>query len=174
MKLKSFRKEIFRSRCDSEAQTLHCFAYLAEDVGEVLPYLNAVLGGYTFTEDPPSVTFKAHGKLITVHGQKIAINALKDEDEADKILNWLQREINSAWDSRGDIAPSYTGMQAPNIVEILKLLPKTNCGDCNEATCLVFSTRVAEGVKTAEDCSQISVEAKERLNRYLAPYNFDY
>ncbi|HIJ54576.1 MAG TPA: hypothetical protein HPQ03_00480 [Deltaproteobacteria bacterium] len=65
-------------------------------------------------------------------------------------------------------------MQAPNIVEILKLLPKTNCGDCNEATCLVFSTRVAEGVKTTEDCPHIPADAKEKLNRYLAPYNFDF
>lgn len=30
------------------------------------------------------MTFKNHGKLITVHGRKIAVNALKDEDEARK------------------------------------------------------------------------------------------
>ena len=88
MLLQAYRKEIFRSKCQSTVESLHCFGHLDQDVGEVLPYLNAVLGGFEYTKDPPSVTFKAHGKLITVHPRKIAINALRDEQEADKILEF--------------------------------------------------------------------------------------
>ena len=40
------------------------------------------------------MTFRSQGKLITVHGRKIAINALKDEIEAEKIVKWLKNEIN--------------------------------------------------------------------------------
>jgi ArsR family metal-binding transcriptional regulator len=40
------------------------------------------------------VTFRLHGKLLTVQGNKIAVNALKDENEARKIVEWLKREIN--------------------------------------------------------------------------------
>ena len=56
-------------------------------------------------KDPPSVTFRTQGKLITVHKQKIAINALKDEKEARKIVEWLMREINEAWQKRDEIEP---------------------------------------------------------------------
>jgi hypothetical protein len=49
------------------AESLHCFAHLGENIQKVLPYLNAELGGSTYTKDPPSITFKVHGKLITVH-----------------------------------------------------------------------------------------------------------
>ncbi len=62
------------------------FAHLNEDVGDALPYLNAALGGHTYVQDPPSVTFEVQGKLITVHSNKIAVNALKDEEEAKKII----------------------------------------------------------------------------------------
>ena len=41
-------------------------------------------------KDPPAVTFRVHGKIITVHGDRIAVNALKEEEEADKILDWLK------------------------------------------------------------------------------------
>jgi len=41
-------------------------------------------------------SFNAHGKLINVHGDRIAVNALKDEAEADKILSRLKLEINHA------------------------------------------------------------------------------
>jgi ArsR family metal-binding transcriptional regulator len=113
MFLKEYRKEIFRPECNPNFQSVHCIAYLETDISEVLPYLNTVLGGSTYTQDPPSVTFKVHGKLITVHSQKIAINALQDEEEADKILQWLKQEINEVWEKRDQIQPNYQGGCSP-------------------------------------------------------------
>ncbi len=46
MPLTGYTLEIFRSKCKSKAQTLHCFVHLQDDVGAALPYLNAVLGGF--------------------------------------------------------------------------------------------------------------------------------
>lgn len=34
--------------------------------------LNAVLGGFTYQKDPPSITLKSKGKLITVRAKKFA------------------------------------------------------------------------------------------------------
>ena len=85
-------------------------------------------------------TFKAHGKLITVHSRKIAINALQDEEQARKIVEWLKREINDAWERRDQIVPSFQGMPRPQLIEILKLLPKTNCMKCGQPTCIVFAS----------------------------------
>jgi len=45
MLLNNYRKEIFRAECNPSFEAVHCFAYLDEDVSEVLPYLNAELGG---------------------------------------------------------------------------------------------------------------------------------
>jgi ArsR family metal-binding transcriptional regulator len=87
-----------------------------------------------------------------VHAQKIAVNALKDENEARKIVEWIIREINDAWGKRDAIEPCYEGMLKHKVIEILKLLPKTNCKECGSPTCMVFSTLVAEGVKDSEDC----------------------
>ena len=95
MFLKRYRKEVFRPECNSTFQSLHCIAHLDEDISEVLPYLNSALGGHRYCEDPPALTLKAHGRLITLHSHKIAINALEDEAQADKILEWLKQEINA-------------------------------------------------------------------------------
>ena len=64
MLLQTWTKKITRASCRPEAQTVHCIAHLNENIGEVIPYLNAVLGGYTYIQDPPSVTFRSQGKLI--------------------------------------------------------------------------------------------------------------
>ena len=174
MLLESYTKEIFNSECQPSAMAVHCFAHLDQDVGEAIPYLNATLGGFTFTKEPPSVTFKVHGKLITVHPKKIAINALRDEEEATKIIEWLKREINSAWENRDKIEPLYEAAPQPKVIEILKLLPKTNCKECGQPTCMVFATQLAEGAKGPEDCPPLDDDEKTKLSTYLSQFHFDF
>ena len=173
MLLKEYDLEIFKSKCQADAKGVHCFAHLHQDVSEALPYLNTVLGGFEYLKDPPAVTFKAQGKLITVHGNKIAVNALKDELEAKKIVEWLKNEINNVWEKHYEIEPSYKGMPRPGIIEILKLLPKTNCRECGQPTCMVFATKIAEGAKGPDDCTQLNDNQKKDLCAYLKPFNLD-
>lgn len=175
MLLKDYDLEIFNSHCNTEAVTIHCFAHLNQDVSEALPYLNSVLGGFVYVKDPPTVTFRSQGKLITVHSRKIAINALKDENEAIKIVEWLKREINDAWDKRDEIEPLYKGAPRPGIMEILKLLPKkTNCRQCGEPTCMVFATKLAEGAKGSEKCPPLGVDEKVKLDTYMEQFNLNF
>lgn len=170
MLLKGYHKEIFRAKCNPGFQSVHCFAHLDEDIGEAIPYLNAELGGYQCVKEPPSVTLKIHGRLITIHGKKIAVNALKDEAEADTVLNWLKNEINDIWDRRHEISPSFESAARPKVLEILKLLPKTNCRECRLPTCMVFAVQAAEGAKGPEDCQAMSEENREKMRLYLKPF----
>ena len=174
MLLESYSKEIFRPECNPRFESVHCIAHLDQDISEVLPYLNAVLGGFDYLKDPPAVIFRSQGKLITVHGNKIAINALKDEAEADKILNWLKRKINEAWENRDSIEPSYDGAPKPKLIEILKLLPRTNCRECGKPTCMVFAARMAEGVVGPDDCPPIDVAKRGLLKDYMHQFKFDF
>ena len=170
MLLKNYTKEISRPECNPSFQSVHCIAHLSEDIREVLPYLNTVLGGFSYTNDPPSVTFKVQGKLITIHPRKIAINALKDEAAADKILEWLKGEINATWEKRAEIEPKYEAAPKPKVMEILRLLPKTNCRECGQPTCMVFAAQVAEGAKGAEDCPPLDEQDKQKLKEYLGQF----
>lgn len=173
MLLKGYRKEIFRPECNPHFQSLHCIAHLEEDITEVLPYMNAVLGGHQYLKEPPSLTLKIHGKLITLHPREIAVNALRDALEADKILEWLKDEINETWRRRDKIEPSFEAPAQPRILDILKLLPKTNCGECDQPTCTVFASLVAQGAKGPEDCPSLAELSKEKLHKYLEQFSFD-
>jgi ArsR family metal-binding transcriptional regulator len=174
MLLENYTLEIVNPECRPGSLSVHCFAHLNQDVGKALPFLNAVLGGFTYTKEPPSVSFKSQGKMITVHADKIAVNALRDEAEAKKIVEWLKREINSAWENRDSIEPSYESAPRPAITEIIKLLPKTNCTECGQPTCMVFATQVADGGKGPEDCPPIGEENSKKLSEYMGRFKFDY
>jgi ArsR family metal-binding transcriptional regulator len=173
MLLKNYTKEVFRAKCNPSFESVHCIAHLDEDIGEVLPYLNAVLGGFTYTEDPPSLTLRTHGRLITLHPREIAINALEDEAQAEKILHWLQKEINETWENRSEIEPSTKDAPRPGVFEILKRLPKTNCKECGQPTCMVFATLLAGGVKGPEDCPVLGDQGTTLLVGYLSQFRTD-
>jgi ArsR family metal-binding transcriptional regulator len=172
MLLKSYSKRIFRAECNPHFESLHCIATLDQDVSEALPYLNSALGGFEYLSDPPAVIFRHRGRLITVQGREIAINALQDEVEADKILEWLKREINRCWEERDRITPSTQGAPRVKILEILKLLPRTNCKECGEPTCTVLASKMTEGVCGADACPALDEGSRERLKEYLGQFEF--
>ena len=173
MLLESYSKNIFRRECNPSFESVHCIARLDQDISSVLPYLNAELGGTQYFQDPPQVMFHVHGKIIKVGGHEIAVNALQDEEEAERILQWLQREINRVWEERDRITPSEESGKKPQVFQILKLLPRTNCRQCGLATCMVFAVQAAEGGRGAEECPELDPESRERLESYLAQFHFD-
>ncbi len=139
----------------------------------MLPYLNAALGGAQYLDNPPEVMFHHHGRIIKVGSTEIAINALEDEQEADKILAWLQREINQTWQRRQEITPSHEGQKRPQLIQILKALPKTNCQKCGLSTCMVFAAQVVAGGRDVQGCPELSDQDREHLEEYLAAFVFD-
>ncbi len=54
-------------------------------------------------------------------------------------------------------------------LDIYKLLPKTNCGECGFPTCLAFAMRLAAGQAELETCPYVSEEAKAKLTEASAP-----
>ena len=54
-------------------------------------------------------------------------------------------------------------------IQILKMLPKTNCGDCGIPTCLAFGMKVAAGQAEIDACPHVSDEAKETIGEASAP-----
>jgi acetyl-CoA decarbonylase/synthase complex subunit gamma len=54
-------------------------------------------------------------------------------------------------------------------IEIFKLLPKTNCGQCGVPTCLAFAMALAAGKAELAKCPHVSEEAKAKLSEAAAP-----
>ncbi len=54
-------------------------------------------------------------------------------------------------------------------IEIFKLLPKTNCGQCGVPTCLAFAMSLAAGKAELAACPYVSEESKAKLEEASAP-----
>ncbi len=54
-------------------------------------------------------------------------------------------------------------------IDILKMLPKKNCGECDVPTCLAFAMKVAAGQEDIGACPYVSDEVKEKVGEASAP-----
>jgi acetyl-CoA decarbonylase/synthase, CODH/ACS complex subunit gamma len=54
-------------------------------------------------------------------------------------------------------------------LQIYKLLPRTNCGDCGLPTCLAFAMKIAANKAPLDDCPHASDEARETLGAASLP-----
>lgn len=116
------------------------------------------------------MTLKLSGKLVTLHPKEIAINILKDEAEADAILEWLKGQVNETWRRRNEIKPSFGIIPKPRVIEILKLLPKSNCGRCGHPTCMVYAVKVSDRNSQLEDCPLLDEAGKRKIQEYLQQF----
>jgi acetyl-CoA decarbonylase/synthase complex subunit gamma len=54
-------------------------------------------------------------------------------------------------------------------IQIFQLLPKTNCKDCGDPTCLAFAMKLAAGKVELSKCPHVSDDAKAKLSAESAP-----
>lgn len=169
--------DIFRPKMDSIRERLHSIATLEEDISPAFPYINAELGGWDYDAKNQVLLLKlSAGKWITLHSREIAIRGARDIAESQALLDWITGQINDIYSHRDLISPRFTSQAALKVIEILKLLPMTNCKVCGYATCMAYATALREGEISLQDCLPLAEkkyrERSARLQAYLDSFGW--
>jgi ArsR family metal-binding transcriptional regulator len=169
--------EIFRPKMDATKETLHAIATFEADISPSFPHVNAELGGWDYDQANQVLLLKlSDGKWITLHPQKIAIRGARDLEEAQALLFWIQAQINDIYERRETITPRYVSQAGLKIMEILKLLPMTNCKMCGYAACMAYAAALREGEISLHDCPPLwekkFQEKRQKLEAYLQNYGW--
>jgi ArsR family metal-binding transcriptional regulator len=160
---------------DSIRERLHSIATLEDDISPAFPYINADLGGWDYDQKNQVLLLKlSAGKWITLHAREIAIRGARDIEESKALLEWIKEQINDIYDRRDLIAPRFTSQASLKVIEILKLLPMTNCKLCGYATCMAYATALREGEITPQDCLPLKEDTYQEKRKYLHGYLKSY
>jgi ArsR family metal-binding transcriptional regulator len=163
--------EIFRPKMDSTKEVLHSLATFEADISPAFPYLNAELGGWDYDQPNQVLLLKlSDGKWITHHAHEIAIRGARDLEESHALLRWIKGQINDIYDRRDQITPRYTSQAKLKVMEILRLLPMTNCRACGYAACMAYAAALREGEITLNDCPPVWQETYEEKRQKLQTY----
>jgi ArsR family metal-binding transcriptional regulator len=169
MLLHDYELTISLPACNPSSQTVNALAELSDDLGEVLPYLNAIVKGGTFDPEGGILRFAQGGRTFTVYRDRVAIGKVADAGEAREAMEWLKGLINSTYEHRQTIEPSYRRGTELNPLQVYKLLPRSNCKECGEATCFAFAARLLKEEVEVAACRPLSrPEHREKREGLLA------
>lgn len=156
MLIEGYDLEVFTPPCDPGAERFSAIARFAADIREVLPYLNATLRGAVYSATAAALTWKKGGHNIAFHAQQIAVSNVPDRAAAIQEIEGLIKLVNRTWERRAEIEPDHETHQRPGLMDVYKLLPRTNCKACGEPSCFVFANRLIAGHVRLQDCPVLS------------------
>jgi ArsR family metal-binding transcriptional regulator len=138
--------------CLPGAEKWSAKATLEDDIGQVLPYLNAGLKGAVYNHAASVLIMEMGRHKVAVRPREIAISNLPDREAAATEMQRVVDLINRTWERRADLTPDFRTHQRPTPMAVFKLLPQTNCRKCGEPTCFAFALKVLASEKAVADC----------------------
>jgi ArsR family metal-binding transcriptional regulator len=149
------------SPCVADETKIRLIAHLKGDMGPVLPYLNAVIPHASYTPAAETLTFMKGYRMIALYRQRITIAKADDIVDAWLTLEDIRQLAEQTWRDKHQIEPSFEIRRKPPAIEIYKRLPRTNCRQCGELTCLAFAVRVWIGETSVWLCLPVFAEGGE-------------
>ncbi|MCW3141962.1 MAG: hypothetical protein N2V72_07325 [Methanophagales archaeon] len=144
--------------CIADPAKIRVIAKADHRLEEVLPYLDKLIPTALYSERGGFITYKRGLSIITLHvSGEIAMTQIRDSDEAVKILNEIKEKINDTWARRAEIDLSKLKERIQlGPFDLYAYLPKTNCGECGEKTCMAFAIKVLNEGKKLSDCTVLA------------------
>jgi ArsR family metal-binding transcriptional regulator len=160
--------------CVPGSATWSARAVLDGDIEAVLPYLNARLGGADYDHAARVLVWKDHGHSFAFRSREIKAAPALDREEAKALIDRAVVLANQAWREREHIEPRHERRSRPNLMQVYRLLPHTNCGHCGCATCMAFAAEVREGERGLALCAALDepehAENRRVLLEMLEPF----
>jgi len=157
----------FVAPCIADAKKIRLIAYFSNNVVEVFPYLNAVMKNATYNKEAPTLNFSKERRMVNIYSHKVAIAKADEIVDAWQILAYIKDLINDTYNKKDSIVPNYERKVRATALEIYGWLPKTNCKQCRETTCLAFAVKLLLGEQNIVNCKPLFTKRYEDKKRIM-------
>lgn len=159
-----YHLELFSPPCLPGAPSWSARVTLESDIEAVLPYLNGQLEGAEYEPAAKVLVWKDQRYKFAFRPREIKTGPAQDREEAQGLVDRAVALVNDIWRDRERFEPRYEKRPVTNLMQIYRLLPRTNCGDCGSGTCMAFAAALREG-DTELACCPVLAEATHEANR---------
>lgn len=139
---------------------------LDSKVDDIIPVLVAKYppGKVNYVENKNVLTLNVHERLVTIYPSgKISMNKTIDKEDAIEVVTDIMQAINQVYKEleSGDTF-DYSELKEKlakiGPLSLYNCLPKTDCEECGEATCMAFSIKLLAGETSLDKCVPLKVE----------------
>ena len=126
---------------------------LDSDIRAVFPFINGAVEKVRYQLRPLHVRFLYKEVACTLYPKEAMAAPLRGRDHAISYIDDLIVFLNDLYERRAELTPNHKLYQPPvSVVDILKMLPLTNCRRCGCPTCMAFAAAIRKGKALPEDC----------------------
>lgn len=159
--------------CIADARKTRVIADLSDDISPVFPYLNREMANLLYNPGANSVTLRREWRILTFYPRVAMMAKMDGPEDARAQLDWFRELCNDTWARRDEIEPSHERRRLLGPLDAYALLPRANCRDCGEPTCMAFGFGLLLGVRRLSECPRLAqpehAEAGRRLAELLGP-----
>ena len=141
---------------------LVAFFKLDRDPSELFPFLNAVAQQAVYSKNPAFVRFLLEDRLCLLHPDQAVAGTFEDRQAAEAFISRLMDYLNGIDDRKDKISPNHKPFRPVSVVDILKLLPRSNCKKCGYATCMAFAAALRTGAVQPSACPDFAPPMAEQ------------
>ena len=113
---------------------------LKRDVRMLFPFINAVFKGARYSDGPEHIRFFFDKAACTLHPLELAAAPFQSREQAMRFMARLSSQLNRLHRDCLNIEPNYRRHRSSSVLDMLRLLPRSNCRVCGYATCLAFAS----------------------------------
>jgi ArsR family metal-binding transcriptional regulator len=156
--------------CIADPTKNRVVAELSDDISPVFPYLNATMRQLMYNPGTQTVTVKRGERILTFYPRVATMAKVAGAEDAAAQLAWFQELCNETWRKRAQITPCLERRRLLGPLDVYRLLPGLNCGDCGEATCMAFAFGLLLSDYPLAKCPHLQEERYAEGGRRLAEH----
>lgn len=126
---------------------------------DVLPYLAALPNVIAFNPSSVALTLRRQPGFLTLYSDKVFITQVQDVEEGLELLAALRDAVNATWIHRQELVAVTTLRRAPGLLDVWSLLPRTNCRECGEQTCMAFAAGLLQHRRDLTECPPMETDS---------------
>lgn len=132
------------------------------DIEFLFPYINAVARDAQLHENPSHIRFTFNDVTCVLHPKRGMASPLDDRDDAKDFMVKLVDFLNDILFRMDQITARHKFFTQTAAIEILKLLPQTNCNECGFKTCMAFAAMLGRQQTIPGRCPHICKPVQEK------------
>ena len=138
-----------------------------QDISSAFPYLNTVYEHTIYDYQNQILIIREKRQAYAMRPLEIRIARVDSPEQAVHLARDIVDKVDQVWFDRENITPRFTEKKNVKVIDIFKLLPKTNCRKCGYLTCLACSAALREGTAGVESCPEICLSENAEKRKKL-------
>lgn len=132
-----------------------------QETAFLFPYINGALDDALWYEHPGHVIFLFEGYRCVLYPDLASVHFFETRQKALSFIKRFMNFLDTLDRDKERILPNFNQIRHVPVMDIFKLLPRSNCKDCGFTTCMAFAAAVTKGKAVANQCPGLAQPMSE-------------